>query len=138
MLTCQFERKASNEGIWHSLSWVQWVAEVEGARSKVERMKRLMSCNNQNCGYGMLVHPCPCEPVWRAAEYSLMMEAENVSETLNFCLEITRLLPEKVLPSGNDYSLILEADMISEMLDFSSEVTQLFLRRFNNKRKIIP
>jgi hypothetical protein len=62
----------------------------------------------------------------------------KVSETLNFCSELTQLLLEKVLPSGNDYSLILEADMISETLGFSSEVTQLSPRKFNNQRKIIP
>jgi hypothetical protein len=77
-------------------------------------MKRLMSCNNQNCGYGMLVHPCPCELVRQAAEYSLMMEAENVSETLGFNSEITQLSPEDISASGNDNFLIKEAENVSE------------------------
>jgi hypothetical protein len=64
------------------------------------------------------------------------MEAETVSETSNFCSELTRLLPENFLPSGNDYSLILEVNMISETLGFSSEVTELS-PRFNNERKNI-
>jgi hypothetical protein len=78
----------------------------------------------------MLVHPCPCELVWRAAEYSLMMEAEKVSETLNFCSELTRLLHEKILSYGNDYSLNLEVNMISETVGFCSEMTQLSPEEF--------
>jgi hypothetical protein len=62
----------------------------------------------------MLVHPCPCEPVWRAAEYSLMMEAENVSETLGFYSEVTRLLPKDTSPSRNNNFLMKVAEKVSE------------------------
>jgi hypothetical protein len=67
-----------------------------------------------------------------------MMEAEKVFKTFNFCSEFTRLLPEKVLPSGNDYSLILKANTISEKFGFCSEMKQLSPRRFSNEKKIIP
>jgi hypothetical protein len=43
-----------------------------------------------------------------------MMEEANVSETLGFCSEITRLPPEDTSPTGNDNFLMKVAEKVSE------------------------